>query len=116
MKKLSVEDVREDSVNLTLYPILENSQKLLQSSKLDRNVKKAVKTLLEMTKCSLRLHVPSIDSSYLEMFGKVLLKNYGVRTTNQFRKNQIIDLNLQKNHETNFGFSKMGLRKTARIN
>lgn len=101
---MSVEDVREDSVNLTLYPILENSRKLLQSSKLNSKVKEAVKTLLEMTNCSLRLHTPNMDSSYLEMFGKVLFKNYGVSTKNEFRKNQIIDVNLQKNHETNFGF------------
>ena len=111
LKNLSVEDTREESVNLTLHPILENSQKLLQSSKLASNVKKAVETLLEMTKCSLRLHAVKPGPSYFEMFGKVLTKNYGVTQTKQFRKNQIIDVNLQKNHETNLGFSQIGMKK-----
>ena len=114
LKQLSLEDVGEESVNLTLYPIRENSHKLLQSSKVSSNVKKAVESLLEMTKSSLRLHAPNTGSSYLEMFGKVLTKNYGVKQTKEFRKNQIIDLNLQTNHQTNFGFSQMGMKKDLR--
>ena len=116
MKQLSVEDVVEESVNLTLYPIRENSQKLLQSSKLASNVKAAVKSLLDMNKSSLRLHVPKTSSSNLEMFGKVLTKNYGVKQTKEFRKNQIVDVKLQRNHETNLGFSTGGkaLRKDLR--
>ena len=106
-----MEEVREESVHLTLYPILENSQKLLQSAKLDCNVKKAVNTLLQMTKSSMRLHAPNVGNYYLEMFGKVLLKDYGVKQTKEFRKNHIIALNLQKNHETNFGFSQLGSQK-----
>ena len=109
-----MEDVGDESVNLTLYPIRDNSQKLLQSSKLASNVKAAVKNLLEMTESSLRLHVPKTSNSNLEMFGKVLSKNYGVKQTKEFRKNQIVDLNLQKNHETNLGFSQMGLKKDLR--
>ena len=108
---MCVEEVREESVNLTLYPILENSKKLIQSSKLDSKVKKAVETLLEMTKSSLRLHVPKTSSSNLEMFGKVLTKHYGVNQTKEFRKNQVIEINLQKNHETNLGFSQHLMKK-----
>lgn len=108
LKKLSVEDIQEESVNLTLRPILENSRKLLQSSQLNSKVKKAVKSLLEMTKCSLRLHVQRPGPSYLEMFGKVLSKNYGVKQTPEFRKNRIIDVELKKNYETNLGFSQLG--------
>ena len=56
----------------------------------------------------MRLHAPTTTPSYLEMFGKVLARDYGVKQTKGFRKNHTITLNLQKNHETNFGFSQLG--------
>ena len=84
-----MESREEDAIDLTLSPLLENSEKLLHSSQLNSNVKTALDNLLNMTKCSLALNKSNtLTQSYLTK-GKL--------------EKQLAGLKLQKNHVTNIG-------------
>merc|ERR1719397_196335 len=99
LKDLSVENVRKESVNLTLSPLLENSKIIIEDPEIDQNVKKAVQNLLNMTKFSLKLHAPNNNVK------KVLYQSYGVKRLERSKKKQMVKLNIQKNHETNLGLA-----------
>ena len=83
--------MREDSVNLSLTPLMQNTQRILDDPNLDQNVKNGIKSLLDMTTCSLKQ-----TSQYI---------NSKLRSSGNFKEKQKIKLNLHKNYETNIGVS-----------
>lgn len=84
-----MESREEDAIDLTLSPLLENSEKLLHSSQLNSNVKRALDNLLNMTKCSLALNKSNSRGQSFLTKGKL--------------EKQLAGLKLQKNHVTNIG-------------